>query len=124
TSTRASVPRRTVRTEESSPMKSAGLVLVGPLGKSGLSIRQPMLVVLESDDDGGFLISDPTFAVYGEGHSAAAAHWDYRSSLEDYFFLLKDHSEKSPEDKRQFAKLKTYVDFELPRLEYRANSSR
>jgi hypothetical protein len=105
-------------------MKSAGLVLVGSLGSSGLSIRQPIIAVLESDDDGGFLISDPIFVVYGEGHSAAAAHWDYRSALEDYFFLLKDHSERSLEDKKQFAKLKSYVDFELRRLEYRGNSSR
>jgi hypothetical protein len=124
TSSRASISRRVLKNQQSSPMRSSGLVLVGPIGESGLSIKQPMIVTLESDDDGGFLVSDPVFAVYGEGRSAAAAHWDFRSSLQDYFLLLKAHSSRGVEDAQQFQKLKQYVDYDLPRLEYGGNSSR
>jgi len=123
-SSQASVVVRPAATEESSPVRSAALFLVGHLGNSNLALLQPISLVLESDDDGGFVVSDPIFAVYGEGQVPVAALRDYRSSLEDYFYLLKDHSENTPEDAQQFSRLKGYVDFQPRLLEYKGPSLR
>ncbi|MDO8431435.1 MAG: hypothetical protein Q7S58_03400 [Candidatus Binatus sp.] len=114
--------RASVLATQASPVRSAALFLMGSLGDTNLSIRQPITLILENDDNGGFIASDPYFAVYGEGVAPAEALRDYRSSLEDYFFLLKDESATSPEDEQQFLKLKDFVDFDFPRLEFKGSS--
>ena len=123
-SNQASLKVRSAATEESSPVRSAALFLMGSLGETNLSLLQPISVILESDDEGGFVVSDDIFAVYGEGPAPVAALRDYRSSLEDYFLLLREHSEGSPEDAQQFSKLKDYVDFQPRLLEYKGTSIR
>jgi hypothetical protein len=116
-SDRASVPAT-----HGLPIRSAVLFLMGSLGDVRLSIRQPISLILENDDNGGFIVSDPYFAVYGEGIAPAEALQDYRSSLEDYFFLLREQSDASPEDKQQFFKLRDFVDFEYSQLEFKGSS--
>jgi hypothetical protein len=112
-----------VQATQALPVRSVALFLMGSLGNKSLSIKQPITLLLENDDNGGFIVSDPYFAVYGEGSAPAQALRDYRSSLEDYFFLLRDQSDVSPEDKQQFSRLRNFVDFEFPQLEFRGTSS-
>jgi hypothetical protein len=69
----ARVSARELLAEVSSPVRSAALFLMGNLGESGLSLLQPIAVVLQSDDNRGFLISDAVFAMFGEGRSPEAA---------------------------------------------------
>ncbi len=120
-SAQASLSVTASATAESSPLRVAALYLMGSIGDANLSIRQPISLILESDQNGGFLVSDAIFAVYGEGPSPRHAIGDYRSSLEEYFYLLQNHSEQTPEDQQQFLNLKNYVDIQPRLLEFKGN---
>jgi len=51
-------------------------------------VVQPLLVTLERDEDGYYIVSDDEFAVYGDGYSIEEAVEDYKVSLIDYYQLL------------------------------------
>jgi hypothetical protein len=53
----------------------------------GVVLIQPLLITVELDEDGYFIMSDDLFLVYGEGRTEAEAKEDYAASLIDYFQL-------------------------------------
>jgi hypothetical protein len=73
-------------------------------------IIQPLLLTVEHDDDGSYLVNDDLFGVYGDGSSVSEALTDYMISLGDYYEIL---SVKAREDDKlvraQFERLQRYV---------------
>jgi hypothetical protein len=59
----------------------------------GWTLIQPLVIWIQPDDDGGYLINDEVFYVYGEGANIAAAQRDYVQSLIEYFFLVTKHND-------------------------------
>jgi hypothetical protein len=89
---------------------SAPLILLGRLDDS-LALKGPLALFLEEDGDGGFIVSDLPLGVYGEGPNATSALKDYKSALADFFYLVVDKRNASPEDAEYFRLVTRYLDF-------------
>lgn len=102
----------------SAPLKS--VTLVGYLATSTatniqLRLKWPLNLELEDDEDGGAIVSDSLFGVYGEGKDLNAAVEDYRSALMDFYFLIRERSERSSEDAASYAGVNRHIEEISPR---------
>jgi hypothetical protein len=86
------------------------LFLVGRLDDAGVRLKQPIGMLLESDNE-VFVISEPLFGVYGEGDNPQSALRDFKSALVDYAKMLLDRKDESEQDFAQFDMLNKYVTF-------------
>jgi len=75
------------------PTPSETRMLVGPIAQ-GWTLNRPLIIVIEVDDDGTYLVSDDEFAVYGEGVNREEATHDYVVSLIEYFQLLESRAKQ------------------------------
>ena len=57
--------------------------------QKGWAVFAPLLVTLEQDDDGYYILSDNLFLVYGEGKTSSEAIRDYTTALIDYYQLIE-----------------------------------
>jgi hypothetical protein len=64
----------------------------GPIGR-GWIITRPVLLTVERDDDGEFIITDNFSTVYGNGRTEGKAKVDYFQSLVDYYELVAESAE-------------------------------
>jgi hypothetical protein len=108
-----------------SPASATGISIAPPLTHSLLPIEQfflagkvlprweilqPLLLTVERDDDGSYLISDDLFAVYGDGLSISEALRDYIISLGDYYEILSARATNDNDlIREQFSRLQRYV---------------
>lgn len=102
----------------SAPLTS--VTLVGRLASSKakniqLRLILPLNLQIEDDEDGGAIVSDSLFGIYGEGKDFNAAVEDYRSALMDFYFLLRERSERSSEDAALYAGVNRYIEEISPR---------
>lgn len=101
----------------SAPLKS--VTLVGRLAISkakNIQLRLILPLNLQIDDeDGGAIVSDSLFGIYGEGKDLNAAVEDYRSALMDFYFLLRERSERSSEDAASYAGVNRHIEEISPR---------
>jgi len=61
--------------------------LLGNIAK-GWEIIEPLLVTLEQDEDGYYILSDDLFLIYGEGKTEIEAEKDYITTFIDYYQLI------------------------------------
>lgn len=84
-------------------------LLTGSIPSSSLYIKKPIQVAIELDPEGGIVISDNIFLVFGIGTNTDEAIQDYLTSLAEYYDLLADNILVNPEDKPAFEKLAQFV---------------
>jgi len=77
----------------SESFKEMSLSLVNRIAP-GWILRQPLSVRVQLDDDGGYLLSDETFYVYGEGATLSEAQHDYIRSLIEYFTIVSEYDDE------------------------------
>lgn len=53
----------------------------------------PMVLTVERDDDGSYVLSDNIFAIYGSGFTITDAVRDYVSAFVEYYELLLTHQD-------------------------------
>jgi hypothetical protein len=87
---------------------SAPITLVGRLADGRVYLKQPLALLLEKDETGGYIISDSLFGVYGEGQNLQAALEDYKSALLDYAHLLFEGRDRA-ENAGRFESFSRYV---------------
>ena len=65
---------------------------IGLIGRiaPGWRLLKPLLLRVERDEDGGFVVSDEVFAVHGDAHTREGAVKDYIASLIEYYDLLSE----------------------------------
>lgn len=56
----------------------------------GWAVNQPIPVSAERDSEGGWIVSDGIFAVYGVGEDLWHASMDYLQSLVEYYQIMAD----------------------------------
>ena len=75
----------------------------------GWRVIQPLLVTLERDEDGCYIVSDDEFAVYGDGSTRFEAIQDYILSLIDYYQLLARRVESDSATEALFRRLQLFL---------------
>lgn len=76
----------------------------------GWVLARPMMVLLELDEDGSYVVSENTFTVYGVGQTTIEAQQDYINSLIEYYELLqKDVASGDPPTQAQLSRLQSYL---------------
>ena len=83
-------------------------VLLGEIAP-GWEVVRPLFVMIEQDDDGGYVASDDRFVVYGAGDTASNAWQDYIVSLMDYYELVRGRAEDSIPTQALLHHLQTYL---------------
>jgi hypothetical protein len=83
-------------------------VLIGRV-REGWVVSAPLIVRIERDDAGRFLVSDDVFAVHGDGDTRDQAVKDYVESLIEYHELLADRAENHEPTKAMFLRLRRYL---------------
>jgi hypothetical protein len=84
------------------------MILFGDIAPGWRALK-PLVLTVERDESGDFVVSDTTTSVYGEGSNPSEAYADYVSSLIDYLVMLeKDASHHAP-TKKLFSYLRTYI---------------
>ena len=81
-------------------------LLVGQIAPQWVVLR-PLPVTLERDPDGGYLVSDAVFCVYGWGRTLTEAQQDYLTSLIEYYQILQGHADAPTQT--LFRHLQTYL---------------
>lgn len=90
------------------PSHAPQLFLFGRIAPTWV-IVQPLLVTLEQDEDGYYIVSDDEFAVYGDGNSLNGALEDYKVSLIDYYQLLAARAKGDPPTLALLRRLRRYL---------------
>ena len=83
-------------------------ILLGKIA-SNWEIIKPLLVKIEQDEEGSYLISEEIFAVYGFGDTLFDALQDYKQSLIEYYQLLSPRSEHDISTQTLFRHLQQYL---------------
>jgi hypothetical protein len=73
----------------------------------GWRITQPLLLTIDRDEDGYYIVSDDQSAVYGDGDTRVEALKDYIESLIDYYQLLAMRAESDPPTQALFHRLRS-----------------
>jgi hypothetical protein len=73
-----------------------------------LTVKSPINLTVETDEDGTFIVSDDIFLVYGTGDTEDEALDDYVLSLEDYHDLVEAESH-DPRGKLLMRRLERYL---------------
>lgn len=99
---------RTFNPRDTWQLSQGHFSLVGPIAP-GWEMITPLVVRVEQDDDGSYVIDEETFMVYGSGETLAAAQQDYVASLLEYYQLVADGARENLHDQATLRKLKTYL---------------
>ncbi len=75
----------------------------------GWRLSIPLLIRIEREDDGSFVVSDDEFAVHGDGESRDQAIRDYAESLIEYYELLSSRSRGDEPTMKLFRRLQDYL---------------
>jgi len=75
----------------------------------GWKIIEPLLVTIEQDEDGSYVVSEDLFAVYGVGDTPSDALRDYTVSLTDYYDLVSAQAKGDGPTQSLFHRLQQYV---------------
>lgn len=75
----------------------------------GWSLDTPLIVRVEREDDGSYVVSDDEFAVHGDGETRATALRDYASSLVEYYELLAERASDDEATAALFRRLQDYL---------------
>jgi hypothetical protein len=75
----------------------------------GWKVVMPLLVTLEQDEDGSYVVADDQFLVYGHGDTREQAISDYVVSLIDYYQLLSLRAESNQHSQALFGWLRQYL---------------
>lgn len=62
--------------------------------KPGWKIIRPLMLTIEQDKNGYYIVSDDDFFVYGYGKTQSLAHQDYIVSLIEYYQLVEKQEDK------------------------------
>ena len=82
----------------------------GILPQGYWKLEQPLLLVLELDDDGTFVISDEVFARYGAGSTPQSAYEDYINDLTNYYDIIAESAmEANPAATSMLAHIREYL---------------
>ena len=84
------------------------MILIGQIAP-GWRVIRPLLVAVERDESGVFVVSDDVTSVYGEGPTQSEAYADYVASLIDYYEMLERDASRHPPTKKLFAYISAYV---------------
>jgi hypothetical protein len=76
---------------------------------SNWEVTKPLLVKIEQEEDGSYLVSEDVFAVYGVGETSYSALQDYITSLIEYYNLLSVRAEKNVPTQTLFRCLQHYL---------------
>jgi len=76
---------------------------------SNWEVTKPLLVKIEQEEDGSYLVSEDLFAVYGVGDTSYDALQDYITSLIEYYNLLSARAEKNVPTQTLFRCLQQYL---------------
>jgi hypothetical protein len=68
-----------------------------------------LLVLIEQEGDGWFVLSDNIFPVYGDGGTLEEARADYVRSLIDYYELLATRAPENAQDADELVHLRVYL---------------
>lgn len=68
-------------------------VLLGRIAPAW-KVVQPLVVSVESAEDGSYIVSDEVFFMYGEGDAIRAAIQDYIAALIEYYEILSLHEDE------------------------------
>ena len=90
------------------PHHSPQTLVSGELA-AGWGMEQAILVTIERDEDGCYVISDEVFFVYGDGPTFALALQDYRRSLLDYYELVAAGARENAFDQALLRRLNLYI---------------
>ncbi len=71
-------------------------------------LHNGLIVDIEIDDNGEFIVSDDVFLVYGTGQTQFVAIQDYLVSLVEYYRLVESSLEDSY-DRAEFQRLQVYL---------------
>jgi hypothetical protein len=83
-------------------------VLIGGISP-GWSLKLPLLIRIERDSDGSFIVSDDIFAVHGDGLTLRHAVRDYAASLVEYYHLLSARVASDAHTMALFRRLQRYL---------------
>jgi hypothetical protein len=75
----------------------------------GWTLVEPLLISIEREDNGWFVLSDDIFPVYGDGATLEEARADYVRTLIDYYELLATRARENAHDARELEHLRVYV---------------
>lgn len=75
------------------PAFSLQVALLGEISDR-FSLKQPLVVDLEVNNDGGITASDNVFYIYGTGTNRKEALRDYVTSLCEYYELISEYDDK------------------------------
>lgn len=105
-------PRATARVAVSTASKvtvpETHVLLQGDLD-AGLRLVAPLLVTIERDEQGWFVVGDDIFLQWGEGETANTALADYRSTLAEYYALVSAGALSCEGDRRELQRLQRYI---------------
>lgn len=85
------------------------LFLMGEIAPSWMLIRS-ILVELDQDEDGSYIMSNTQFGIYGCGDTVFEAQQDFIITLIDYYQLLAERAEREPLTRIEFLRLQLYID--------------
>jgi hypothetical protein len=91
----------------SPPIKETQL-LAGEIAP-GWSIRNPLTIHVEPDEDGSFIVTDDELALYGVGASKEAAIADYAVSLVEYYEIVEAAATDHPPSIALLNRLGRYI---------------
>lgn len=83
-------------------------VLIGRISP-GWSLKLPLLIRIERDSDGSFIVSDDIFAMHGDGLTLRHAVRDYAASLVEYYHLLSARVASDVHTMALFRRLQRYL---------------
>jgi hypothetical protein len=62
--------------------------------ETGWNIIQPLILTIEQDENGYYIVSDDKFFIYGYGETQLLAQQDYNASLIEYYQLLEQEEDR------------------------------
>jgi len=85
------------------------LPIVGKISEE-CELIEPIMLTLEQDDDGSYILSDDKFLIYGVGETYFAAKDDYIASLLNYYCLIEEKAnEGDPFSKKILQDLQRFL---------------
>lgn len=95
-------------TASTAPTAAVTLTLPERFAPGWLRIK-PLVLTIECDSHGQYLMSDDEFMVYGVGTTIAEAYGDYVLSLIEYFGLVEQGATENRYDATELRHLRAYL---------------
>jgi len=77
--------------------------------EEGWALMRPIMLVVEREDDGWYVVSDDIFGVYGDAESLRQAVDQYASGLIDTYEFLLCESQHNPLAMPQMERMRKYL---------------